>query len=133
MIAPMQMLSPRAIVFRRVVIAHAVGLSAAGMADTVGTTAGFSVGGAGLGLFLGGLLSLPWIAALAALIWYYASWIERHTVLFAVAGPMIVCGTYALLARAFLEEVAFSSVAASITYMLLVSWNRTRSGSVEEA
>lgn len=129
----MQRLSPRASVARRVIIAHAVGLSVTGMAGTIGTTAGFSVGGAGVGLFLGGLLSLPWIAALAAFIWYFGSCIERHAVLFAVAGPMIVCGTYALLAGAFLEKVAVSSVAASATYLLLALWSRVRSRAVEEA
>jgi hypothetical protein len=110
----------------KVIVAHAVGLWASGMASTIGTTAGFSVAGGGLGLFLGGILSIPWMIALAILIWFYGGWIDRHPVLFAIVGPVVVCGSYALLAGAFLDAVAVSSVTSSIWYLLLTMWMRFR-------
>lgn len=111
---------------RKVIIAHAMGLCASGMASTIGTTAGFSVAGGGLGLFLGGILSIPWMLALAIFIWFYGGWIDRHPVLFAVVGPVVVCGTYALLAGAFLDAVAVSSVTSSICFLLISIWTRFR-------
>lgn len=104
----------------RVVIAHAAGLWTAGMVGTIGTTAGFSIAGGGLGLFLGGILSIPWIVALAAIIWFYGSWIDKHPFLFAFIGPMAVCGSYALLGGAFLDAVAVSSITSSACYLALV-------------
>jgi hypothetical protein len=63
---------------------------------------------------------------LAILIWFYGGWIDRHPVLFAIAGPVVVCGSYALLAGAFLDAVAVSSVTSSICYLLLTMWTRFR-------
>ncbi len=101
------------------------------MVGTIGTTAGFSVGGGGLGLFLGGLLSIPWMAVLATVIWFYGGWIKRHPFLFALIGPIVVCASYALLAGAFLDAVAVSSVTSSVCYLLLVLWSRLRSAAIE--
>jgi len=111
----------------RVVIAHAVGLWTAGMVGTIGTTAGFSVLGGGIGLYLGGILSIPWISALAAAIWFYGKWIDKHPYVFALAGPVITCGSYAVLAGAFLDAVAVSSVTSSACYLALALWNNFRS------
>ena len=104
----------------RVLIAHVCGLGVSGISDTIGTTSGFSIAGAGLGLFLGGLLSVPWMIALGVLIWFQGRTIETHPVIFAVFGPALVCGSWALLAGGFFREVATSSVASSLSYLLLV-------------
>ncbi len=128
----MQEPSSRSIVARRVVIAHLVGLWTTGMVGTIGTTAGFSVGGGGLGLFLGGLLSLPWMIALAIVIRFDGGWIERHPFLFAVIGPVVVCASYALLAGAFLDAAAVSTTTSSVCYSLLVLWSRFRSAAVDK-
>lgn len=119
-------LASRSTTAGKVIIAHAMGLWASGMASTIGTTAGFTVAGGGLGLFLGGILSIPWMLAIAILIWFYGGWIDRHPVLFAVVGPVVVCGTYALLAGAFLDAVAVSSVTSSICFLLIAMWTRFR-------
>ena len=127
----MDVLSSRSTISRRVVIAHALGLWTSDMLGTIGTTAGFSVGGGWLGLFLGGLISLPWLAALATVIWFYSDWIERHPFVFALIGPLVVCASYALLAGAFSDATAVSSVTSTICYLLLVLWKRLRSPTVE--
>jgi hypothetical protein len=126
-----RLISRRAITIH-VVVAHAVGLWTAGMVSTIGTTAGFSVAGGGLGLFLGGLLSLPWMMGVAAVVWLYGGWIERHPLVFALTGPVVVCGSWALLAGAFLDAVALSSITSSIFYLLLTALRRVRHSTVEQ-
>ncbi len=116
----------------RVLISHVCGLCVSGISDTIGTTSGFSIEGAGLGLFLGGLLSLPWLIALGALIWFQSRTIETHPVIFAVFGPAVVSGSWALLAGGFFREVAISSVASSLIYLLLVLGARLLNAHREE-
>ena len=94
------------------------------MWGSIGTTAGFSFLAGGLGLYLGGLMSIPWMVALIALIWFYDGLIERHLFAFVLIGPVFVCGTYALLGGAWLDAVAISSVASSVCYLLLTLWSR---------
>lgn len=118
--------SSRSTIAGKVVIAHAIGLWASGMAGSIGTTAGFSFSAGGLGLFLGGILSIPWMVALAVFIWFRGGWIERHPVVFAVVGPIIVCGTYASPTGAFLDAVAVSSLTSAICYLLIALWLRHR-------
>lgn len=98
----------------------------AGMAGTIGTTTGFSVAGGGLGLSLGGLISLPWIVALAVVIWRFGGWIALHPIQFAVVGPVVVVASYAIFAGAFLDAVAISCVASSLCYLVLTSWRRLK-------
>lgn len=121
----------RSLIVGHVLLSHAIGLSVAGMVGTMGTATGFSVGGAGLGLFLGGIISVPWIAALTAMIWFYGRVIEQHPVYFAMLGPIIVCGTYAATFGAFLDFVAVSSVASSFCYLVLARWHHRKSSSFE--
>ena len=123
-------LSSRSKIAGRVVIAHALGLWVAGMVGTIGTTAGFRFSGGGLGLFLGGVMSLPWMAGLGVLIWFCSDWIERHPFIFALIGPLVVCASYALFVGAFLDATAISSVTSSLCYLLLVLWSRLRSAAV---
>lgn len=103
------------------------------MVGTIGTTAGLSVIGGGLYLFLGGIVSIPWMTALATVIWFRGGWIERHPFIFAFTGPIIVCGTYTWLAGAFLDAVAISCVTSSAFYLLLVLWGNWRRSMTEKA
>ena len=117
----------RATIFGRVAIAHVLGLWATGMMGTIQSTAGFSIGeGAFIGIFLGGLLSLPWIIGLAGFIWFYGGLIERHPFAFAVIGPLVVCGTWAVTFGGMLEAVAISTVVSSFCYFLLTFFGRWR-------
>ena len=103
----------------RVIAAHSFGLCLAGVADTIGTTAGFDIWGAGLGLWLGLVLSLPWMVILGLVIWLRGTMIEDHPFLFVTFGPMFVIGSWALLGTTFIREVAISSVSASLFYLVL--------------
>lgn len=103
----------------RVIAAHGFGLCVAGVTDTIGTTAGFNIGGAGLGLWLGGVLSIPWMAILGGVIWFRGTMIEDHPFLFATFGPAFVIGSWALLGAAFIREVAISSVSSSVLYLVV--------------
>lgn len=95
------------------------------MALTIDTTAGFNVMGGLLGLLLGGIWSVPWVIALTGLIWLYGEWIERHSLVFAMSGPPIVCAISALIGPPFfLKFVAISCVASSVAYLVLSHWRR---------
>jgi hypothetical protein len=118
--------TPRSLIAGRVIIAHGVGLFTTGIASTIGTSAGFNVLGGAWGLTLGLVLSTPWMAALAIIIWLYGGWIERHPILFAVIGPLVVCGSFAILAGPFLKDVAISSVTSSFCYLAIVACQRFR-------
>jgi hypothetical protein len=109
----------------RILTAHVIGLSVTGMAGTVGTTAGFSPGGAFLGLFLGGVVSLPWMIILVVVIWFRGAWLEHHPFAFAICGPLLVLASwFALSGRAFLEAVAISCITSSVVVLLLTLWGR---------
>jgi hypothetical protein len=91
---------------------------------TLQSSAGFSIGGGAFILFLGGVLSLPWIIGLTCFIWFYGSLIERHPFAFAIIGPVVVCGTWAATFGAFWEAVALSAAVSSVCYLLLTAWGR---------
>jgi hypothetical protein len=116
----------RSELFCTILIVHAVGLFAAGVVGTIGTTAGFSLSGGGIGLFLGGLISIPWLAGIAVLIWFYGSQIERHPIAFALIGPLMVVGSYNLIVGAFWESVAVSCTVSSACYLPLAYWRSNR-------
>ncbi|MCE7797571.1 hypothetical protein LWE61_13550 [Sphingobium sufflavum] len=112
-------------VFGRVAAAHIFGLSVTGSYGTIGTTAGFNViTGSFLGIFLGGLLSVPWIIALSILIWFRASWIERHPLIFSIIGPPLIIASYALLGGAFLDAITLATISASIFYLSIFVFQR---------
>ncbi len=117
----------------RVLPAHAVGLSVTGMAGTIGTAAGFSPGGAFLGLFLGGVISVPWMIALAVVIWFRGAWLEQHPFVFAAGGPLLVMASwFALSGTLLLEFVAISCVTSSVVVLLLTLWSgRVRAPAIE--
>ena len=118
--------SSRSLIALRVLFCHAIGLWTAGIIGSIGTTAGFSFSSGGLGLLLGGILSLPWMLAVAIAIWFNAAWIERHPFAFIATGMAVVCGSYALLGGAWLDAVAISSGTSSLCYLLHVAWTKHR-------
>ena len=105
----------------RIGIAHAAGLWVAGMIGTIRSDSGFDMlGGAFVGA-LGGLMSIPWIAALVLLICFRPSWIGQHPVVFAIVGPVLVSGSWVLLAgQAMLDSVAISSAVSSVAWLAIV-------------
>ena len=122
MFGAMTMIGSRRRVAKRVALAHAFGLCVTGIVGTIGTTAGLSFDGAGLGLYLGGLLSLPWMAALGVLIWFRGRQIDRHPIAFAIVGPVVVGASWGLLTGAIFEEaVVISSVASSAFYLTAIA------------
>lgn len=116
----MSMSAKRGDVASRVLVAHAFGLCVTSIVVTFRTTSGFSFAGAAFSLFIGGLLSIPWMIVLAALIWFRGEMIAKHSILFAVFGPALVSGSWVLLTGGFSSEVAISSVASSLLYLMLV-------------
>ena len=111
----------RSRVAKRVLAAHAFGLCITGIAGTVGTSEGFSFDGAGLGLWLGGFLSLPWMVALGIAIWWRGRKFDRHPVAFATIGPVLVIVSWGLVTGAFFEKaVVISSVASSAFYLTTI-------------
>jgi hypothetical protein len=132
----------RANLLGRIGIAHAAGLWVAGMIGTIQSDSGFDMLGGAFAGALGGLFFIPWIAALVLLACFRPTWIGQHTVLFAVVGPVLVCGSWALFAgNAFLDDVAISSVTSSVVWLamafatpvwrgLVAKPNRPRSRSV---
>lgn len=119
--ARMAVMGSRGRVTKRVLAAHAFGLCITGIAGTIGTSEGFSFDGAGLGLSLGGLLSLPWMAALGIAIWWRGRQIDRHPIAFATIGPVIVGVSWGLVTGAFFEKaVVISSVASSAFYLTTI-------------
>lgn len=110
----------RANLLGRIGIAHAAGLWVAGMIATIQSDTGFDVPGAAFAGALGGLFSIPWIAALVLLVSFRPAWIGQHPILFAIVGPILVSGSWALSAgQAFLDAVAISSVTSSLVWMAM--------------
>lgn len=114
----MNNIGSRGRVAKRVLAAHAFGLCMTGIAGTIGTSEGFGIDGAGVGMYLGGLLSLPLLVALGAVIWWRGRQLDRHPVAFTIIGPVVVCASWGLVAGAFFEKaVVISTVASSIFYL----------------
>lgn len=120
----MEPFSPRTRIGLRVLVAHAVGLWIMGTAGTIGTTAGFDLAGGALGLLLGGILSVPWLVTLAAVIFFAAKWIDRFPWALALAGPPIVCASWFLIGAPFLGGVALSCLTSSVAYLAMTYWGQ---------
>jgi hypothetical protein len=118
----------RARMVGRVFFAHAVGLSVVGIA---GTSPEVAFLGLFIGIFMGGILSLPWMIALAILILIRGEWLEQHPVVFAICGPLSVIGSWLVLAGSpWLIPVALSCGISSVLVLTLTLW-RHRSPAVE--
>lgn len=118
MFGAMTVIGSRRIVAKRVALAHTFGLCITGIVGTIGTSAGVSFDGVGLGLYLGGLLSLPWMAVLGFVIWFRGRQIDRHPLAFAIIGPVVVGASWGLVTGAYFDKaVVISSVASSAFYL----------------
>jgi len=107
-------------------MAHLIGLIVVGFYGTVGTSGGFG-SGAWAGILAGGIISIPWFAALIMVIWFFASFYQRSVVLMCFIGPLIVCGSWWLLDRTgLLDAVAISAFTSSAVFLLLSLWERRR-------
>ena len=120
----MERLSPRTRIGLRVLVAHAIGLWIIGTVGSISTTAGFDLAGGVVGLLLGGILSVPWLMALATIVFFAAKWIDRFPWALALAGPPIVCASWFLIGAPFLGGVALSCVTSSFAYLALTYWRR---------
>jgi hypothetical protein len=105
---------------KHILCAHNIGLCVVGIASTIGTTAGFSISGAWISVVAGGVLSIPWLFVLAAVIWLRGDMINDHPIKFAILGPLAVVRSYALFGGGLLKDVALSSISSSILYFILV-------------
>jgi hypothetical protein len=118
----MAMTGSRSRVAKRVVLAHFFGLCVTGIVGSIGTSEGLSFDGVGLGLVLGGLLSLPWMAVLGIVIWRCGRQIDRHPIAFAISGPVAVVLSWGLVTGAFFDQaVVISSVASSVFYLAMTA------------
>ena len=98
--------SLRAALAARACMAHLIGLIVVGFYGTVGTSGGFG-SGAWAGILAGGIISIPWFAALIMVIWFFASFYQRSVVLMCFIGPLIVCGSWWLLDGTGLLDTGF--------------------------
>jgi hypothetical protein len=105
-------------------LSHFLGLCVADLYGTTGTTAGFG-SGFGVGIFAGGIISIPWFLCLCVMIWLFAERIERNVLAFCICGPAIVCGLWWILSGSeLLAAVAISSVTASVAFLVLTAIER---------
>lgn len=122
MFCAMTAIGSRRAVAKRVVLAHIFGLCVTGIVGTIGTSEGLSFDGVVSVLYLGGLLSLPWVAVLGLLIWFRGQQIDRHPIAFAIIGPVVVGASWGIVTGAFFEEaVVISSVASSVFYLATIA------------
>jgi hypothetical protein len=125
----MYAISERAELIRAACLAHVIGLVVVGFYGTVGTSSGFG-SGAWVGAFVGGIISIPWFAALCAVIWFFADFYSRNLIAMCVVGPAVVCGTWWLLDGSdLIDAVAITSIvgsAAFLTIMALRRWRNAR-------
>ena len=122
-----QLLSERAELIRAAGLAHVTGLIVVGFYGTIGASGGFG-NGAWVGTLAGGVISLPWFAALIAVIWFFPDFYWRHFLALCVAGPMLVCGTWWLLnGTELLDAVAITTIVGSVVFladMAFIRWRR---------
>lgn len=100
-------------------LSMAFGLMATGVVGTIGTSAGFNpFTGVFLGLFLGGIFSIPFVVVFCGLIWLRAAWVDRHPILFVGGGAVLTCGVIAAALPEILPFAAVGIAVAGVTYLL---------------
>jgi hypothetical protein len=105
-------------------LSHLIGLCIADLYGTVGTTAGFG-SGFGVGVFAGGIISIPLFLCLCVVIWIFAEQLERNVVAFCIGGPALVCSLWRIMSGSdLLAAVAISSVTASVAFLGLTAIER---------
>lgn len=117
----MEILSLRGFLATRALVAHVIGLTFTGVVMASGNSTGYA-GAVSLALFLGGLLSLPWMACLGIAIWFWADRIYSHRLAFSIIGPVTTCATWWLVAgEAFLYAVAISAGVSALCFLGFLS------------
>jgi len=123
-ISPMRTPGVRRAFAFRAGLSHLFGLSIADLYDTIGTTAGFG-SGFGVGIFAGGMISIPWFLGLCVVVWLFGEQLERNLLAFCIGGPAVVCALWGLFnGGSLLAAVAISSVAASVAFLGLTAIER---------
>lgn len=118
--------SRRQVLALRIGVAHFLGLLVVGFYGTIGTSGGFGAG-AFVGSFLGAIMSLPWIAAILAIVWFKTDALDRHIIPFCIVGPIIVCGSWwAINGLGILDAVALSCVASSAFMFITTALERRK-------
>jgi hypothetical protein len=118
----MATLSKRHVLAVRARTAHLIGLSVVDFYGTIGTSGGFR-NGAWAGMLAGGIISIPWFAALLLVVWFFAQFYWDHIVWMCVSGPFIVCRSWWLLdGPELLDAIALSSVTSSLSFLVMVLW-----------
>ena len=107
------------------------GLIIVGFYGTIGSTGGFG-NGAWAGTMLGGILSLPWFAALLAVIWNFPDFYWRHLLAMCVIGPAVVCGSWWLLdGSGVIDAVMVAAVAGTLAFLVIIMFRRGRRASAD--
>jgi hypothetical protein len=111
----------------RLLIAHFLGLTVVGFVGTIGTTTGFGHD-AMIGAYAGLIMSAPLILVAGLVVWFFADFIDRHVLLFCLAGPLIVIGFWWFVddVGGFLEFVAISSITSSVCFLTATLWRKRK-------
>lgn len=122
----MELLSKRAELIRAACVAHVIGLLVVGFYGTIGTSGGLG-NGAWAGTLAGGIISIPWFAALLAVIWFFPDFYWRHFLAMCILGPAVVCGSWWLLDGSdLIDAVSFTAVVDSIVFLSIILFARRR-------
>jgi hypothetical protein len=114
-------------IVRRIIGAHILGLYGVGVLGTIGTSAGFDIFGGWLGVWLGGIVSVPLIVPVLLLAAHFATIVDRHPVWFATCGPFVVGSIVALgLDVQAGGIVAASGGISSLFYLMMVAYGKRR-------
>ncbi|WP_148309163.1 hypothetical protein [Sphingopyxis fribergensis] len=118
--------SRRQVLAVRIGVAHLFGLLIVGFYGTVGTSGGFGAG-AFFGMFAGAIFSLPWIAAVLAIVWFRGNALDRYIIPFCILGPIVICGSWwALSGASLLDVVALSCITSSVWVLALTLFERRK-------
>jgi hypothetical protein len=116
----------RAELIRAACLAHGVGLLVVGFYATVGSSGGFG-NGAWVGGLVAGIISIPWFAALIAVLWFFADFYSRNLIAMCIVGPALVCGTWWLYdGPDIIDAVAVTSIVGSATFLTIMALRRWR-------
>jgi len=105
----------------------AVGLLIAGIIGAIGTDTDVATG-AFLGLWLGGIISMPWALAIVAVISFKPGWTARHPFIFAACAALVTFVGYGLLSQRLDIAVAITCAVSAVCYMALSTVAMFRKG-----
>jgi hypothetical protein len=126
----MELRSKRAELIGAAFVAHLTGLLVVGLYGTIGTSGGFG-NGAWAGTLAGSIISIPWFAALIAVIWFFPEFYWRHFIAMCIVGPAVVCGSWWLLDGSdLIDAVALTAIVGSIAFVCIILFARYRRANV---